>query len=89
MQDLGLKIHVLEDESANGRAPSAAAADNRSLRGSRRELSSKSVDYSDMDAVRDSDTLRRRNRSNSEAENMAPNADTPTNQLLQEFKLFI
>lgn len=54
-----------KDESANGRAPSAAAADNRSLRGSRRELSSKSVDYSDMDAVRDSDTLRRRNRSKS------------------------
>ena len=45
------------------RAPSAA--DNRSLRGSRRELASKSVDYSDLEQGRESDTLRRRVRSKS------------------------
>ncbi|XP_068238091.1 protein still life, isoform SIF type 1 isoform X2 [Palaemon carinicauda] len=39
--------------------------DNRSLRDSRRELSSKSVDYSEMDTVRETDTLTRRNRSKS------------------------
>ncbi|XP_042860130.1 protein still life, isoform SIF type 1-like isoform X12 [Penaeus japonicus] len=53
---------------ANDRASESATAgsrDNRSLRGSRRELSSKSVDYSEMDTVRETDTLRRRARSKS------------------------
>lgn len=53
---------------ANDRANESATAgsrDNRSLRGSRRELSSKSVDYSEMDTVRETDTLRRRARSKS------------------------
>ena len=40
-------------------------ADNRSLRGSRRDIASKSVDYSEMDTVREGDTLRRRARSRS------------------------
>ena len=42
--------------------------DNRSLRGSRRDIASKSVDYSEMDTVREgggSDTMRRRARSRS------------------------
>ncbi|KAK4294179.1 hypothetical protein Pmani_033175 [Petrolisthes manimaculis] len=43
----------------------SGARDNRSLRSSRRELSSKSVDYSEMDTVRETDTLRRRARSKS------------------------
>lgn len=49
----------------SGETPTSGSRDNRSLRGSRRELSSKSVDYSEMDTVRETDTLRRRARSKS------------------------
>ncbi|XP_069169472.1 protein still life, isoform SIF type 1 isoform X6 [Procambarus clarkii] len=49
----------------SGETPTSGNRDNRSLRGSRRELSSKSVDYSEMDTVRETDTLRRRARSKS------------------------
>ena len=49
-----------ESVTVNGRG-----GDNRSLRGSRRELSSKSVDYTEMANARDADTLRRRPRSKS------------------------
>ncbi|XP_037784013.1 protein still life, isoform SIF type 1-like isoform X8 [Penaeus monodon] len=86
---------------ANDRASESATAgsrDNRSLRGSRRELSSKSVDYSEMDTVRETDTLRRRARSkstddvtkgNSDFENNVATPSSPTSQLLQEYEMHL
>nr|XP_027212693.1 protein still life, isoform SIF type 1-like isoform X2 [Penaeus vannamei] len=86
---------------ANDRANESATAgsrDNRSLRGSRRELSSKSVDYSEMDTVRETDTLRRRARSkstddvtkgNSDFENNVATPSSPTSQLLQEYEMHL
>ncbi|CAL4115967.1 unnamed protein product, partial [Meganyctiphanes norvegica] len=94
--------------TANGRGVAAGgeantARDNRSLRGSRRELSSKSVDYSEMDQVREGDTLRRRMRSkstddvtkgnNSDFETneggIVADTNSPTNQLLKEYEMHL
>ncbi|XP_064098883.1 protein still life, isoform SIF type 1-like isoform X4 [Macrobrachium nipponense] len=70
----------------------------RSLRDSRRELSSKSVDYSEMDTVRETDTLTRRGRSkstddvtkgNSDFENNVATPSSPTSQLLQEYEMHL
>ncbi|KAK8732084.1 hypothetical protein OTU49_007177 [Cherax quadricarinatus] len=82
----------------SGETPTSGSRDNRSLRGSRRELSSKSVDYSEMDTVRETDTLRRRARSkstddvtkgNSDFENNEAAPSSPTSQLLQEYEMHL
>nr|XP_045620271.1 protein still life, isoform SIF type 1-like isoform X2 [Procambarus clarkii] len=82
----------------SGETPTSGNRDNRSLRGSRRELSSKSVDYSEMDTVRETDTLRRRARSkstddvtkgNSDFENNEAAPSSPTSQLLQEYEMHL